>query len=56
LSAEGEANRAFKVEDPKGYVEHRLRASKARSPEAYDQNKAKAEVYLSKLYKDSLNK
>jgi hypothetical protein len=56
LTAEGEANRAFKKEDPRGYVEHRLRASKARNPEAYDQNKAKAEAYLSKLYKDSLNK
>lgn len=56
LNAEVQANREFKQEDPQGYVEQRLRASKARHPERFEQNKAKAEVYLSKLYRESLNK
>jgi antirestriction protein len=56
LSAEGQANREFKQEDPTGYVEQRLRASKARHPEKYDENQRKAEKYLSRLYQDALRK
>lgn len=56
LSAEGQANKVFKQEDPVGYVEQRLRASETRYPQRYEQNKAKAEAYLSKLYRESLNK
>jgi len=56
LSAEGQANREFKQEDPKGYVQQRLRVSKARYPERYEENKAKAEAYLSKQYRESLEK
>lgn len=56
LTAEGQANREFKRDDPEGYVEHRLRASKVRHPERYEANKAKAEAYLSKLYRESLDK
>nr|MBI5455485.1 hypothetical protein [Candidatus Levybacteria bacterium] len=56
LTAEGEANRQFKTDDPEGYVEQRLRASKARYPERYDENNARAERYLSKLYGKSLKK
>jgi len=56
LKAEGQANREFKQDNPRGYVEHRLRASKARHPERYEQNKAKAEKYLSKLDRQSLEK
>lgn len=56
LSAEGQANREFKQEDPEGYVQQRLRASKARYPERYKDNKRKAERYLSKLYSESLKK
>jgi hypothetical protein len=54
LTNEGQANREFKQEDPNGYVEQRLRASKAKHPEKYDENKRKAEAYLSKLYQDTL--
>lgn len=56
LSAEGQANREFKQEDPQGYVEQRLRASKVRHPERYDVNKRKAERFLSDLYRESLKK
>jgi len=56
LAAEGQANRDFKQEDPEGYVEQRLRASKARYPERYDENRTKAERYLRKLYGESLKK
>lgn len=54
LSAEGQANREFKADDPKEYVEQRLRASKVRYPEKYGENKAKAERYLSNLYSQAL--
>ena len=56
LSAEGQANREFKQEDPAGYVEQRLRVSKALHPTRFEANKARAEVYLSKLYRDNLDK
>ncbi|MCL6096681.1 MAG: hypothetical protein M1444_03315 [Patescibacteria group bacterium] len=56
LSAEGQANREFKKDDPEGYVEQRLRASKARYPERYEENQRKAEKYLSGLYQKALRK
>lgn len=56
LSAEGKANAAFKHEDPAGYVEHRLRASKARHPENFAENEERAKKYLSKLYRSGLKK
>ena len=56
LSAEGQANIEFKKDDPGGYVEQRLRASKARYPERYEDNKRKAEKYLSRLYQETLRK
>lgn len=56
LTAEGQANREFKQDDPEGYVDQRLRASRTRYPEKYDENKAKAERYLSELYSKSLKK
>lgn len=46
LTAEGQANRDFKREDQRGYVEQRLRVSKALHPENYEENKTKAERYL----------
>lgn len=51
LTVETQTNREFKQEDPKGYVEQRLRASKVRYPDRYEENKRKAEAYLGKLYK-----
>ncbi len=56
LKAEGQANVGFKQEDPEGYVEQRLRVSKAKHPERYEENKKRAEEYLSKLYSESLKK
>ncbi|MCL5435132.1 MAG: hypothetical protein M1405_01965 [Patescibacteria group bacterium] len=50
LTAEGQANRQFKQEDPMGYVEQRLRASRARYPERYEVNKARAQKYLNRLF------
>lgn len=49
LTAEGEANGEFKKEDPIGYIQQRLRVSKAKRPENYERNKRKAEEYLEKL-------
>lgn len=56
LTAEGQANRLFKHEDPEGYVEQRLRVSKAKHPEKADENQRKAERYLSGLYRQSLDR
>jgi hypothetical protein len=56
LSAEGEANRRFKEEDPQGYLMQRLRVSEAKHPENADESKRKAEEYLSKLYSQDLKK
>lgn len=56
LAAEGQANREFKQEDPEGYVEQRLRVSKALHPNSFEANKARAEAYLSKLYRANLDK
>lgn len=66
LSAEGEANAEFKQDDSEGYVEQRLRVSKAKHPERFIDrivdgkivkgNQTKAEQYLSKLYRKSLDK
>lgn len=49
LSQEGEANRAFKQQDPIGYVEHSLRRSKIKHPDRYRENKQKAEAYIDAL-------
>lgn len=56
LSAEGKANVEFKNEDREGYVKHSLRRSKIKHPERYEENKTKAERYLSDLYKKALDK
>lgn len=56
LTAEGQANREFKAEDPEGYVEQRLRASKARYPERYEANKAKADNFIAKTRRSLLRK
>lgn len=56
LSAEGQANREFKQEDPEGYVEQRLRVSKALHPENFEANKTRAEAYLRQLYRANLDK
>ncbi len=56
LTAEGQANREFKAEDPEGYVEQRLRVSKAKHPENAEENQARAERYLSRLYRQGLKK
>ena len=56
LSQEGQANRQFKQEDPEGYAKHSLRRSKIKHPENFEENKKKAEAYLSRLYKDVLRK
>jgi hypothetical protein len=56
LTAEGQANREFKQDDPEGYVEQRLRVSKALHPDKFEANKAKAEAYLQKLYRENLDK
>ncbi len=54
LSNEGKANREFKKEDPIGYVKHRLRVSKTKHPEHYEESKRKAEAYLGRLYSEGL--
>lgn len=56
LTAEGQANALFKQENREGYVEQRLRVSKAKHPEKADENDLKAERYLSELYRQSLRK
>ena len=56
LNAEGQANREFRNEDPEGYLEQRLKVSRAKHPERYAQNEERAERYLSKLYRESLKK
>ena len=56
LTAEGQANREFKHEDPEGYVEQRLRVSKAKHPERANENQRRAERYLSNLYRQSLDR
>lgn len=56
LTAEGEANRQFKQEDPEGYLNQRLRVSRAKHPERADENTTRAQNYLSKLYRDGLSK
>ncbi len=55
LSVVGDANRIFKKEDPEAYTKHMLRQSKINRPENYDENITKAERYLSRLYRKSLN-
>jgi hypothetical protein len=54
LSTVGQANRAFKTEDPEGYVNHMLRQSRVNKPNNYDMNVARAQEYLSNLYRGSL--
>lgn len=49
LSAEGQANKEAKKKDPRAYLAHRLEASKARYPERYAENKARAEKHLKDL-------
>ena len=56
LDAEGKANKEFKHEDPEGYIEQRLRVSKARHPEKFQQNHTKAERYLRKIQRQNLPK
>ncbi len=56
LTAEGQANREFKSQDPEGYVQQRLRVSLAKHPERADENREKAQKYLSNLYRESLKK
>ena len=56
LTAEGQANKEFKHEDPEGYVEQRLRVSKAKHPERANENQRRAERYLSNLYRQSLDR
>lgn len=56
LTAEGDANRGFKQEDPEGYVQQRLRVSKVKHPDRADENQRRAEKYLSNLYRKSLRK
>ena len=57
LTAEGQANRLFKHEDPEGYVEQRLRVSRAKHPERAEENQRRADRhFLSNLYKQSLVK
>lgn len=56
LAAEGQANREFKETDPEGYVQQRLRVSKAKHPERADENTRRAEEYLSNLYRQSLKR
>lgn len=56
LTAEGQANRDFKNEDPEGYIEQRLRVSKAKHPERAEASQLRAEKYLSKLYRANLQK
>ncbi len=48
LSIEGEANRAFKKDDPAGYLMQRLRISKIKHPDRYADNEKRAKVYLAK--------
>lgn len=55
LKRQSEKNRRFKKEDPEGYVRHMLDESKYRHPERYDENKRRAEEYLSTLYRQGLN-
>lgn len=54
LSKQGEIRRKFKQDNPEGYVEHMLKESQYRYPEIADENQRRAEIYLSKLYRDSL--
>ncbi len=56
LTAEGQANIEFKEADPEGYVQQRLRVSKAKHPERADENTRRAEEYLSTLYRQSLKR
>lgn len=49
LTAEGEANREFKKQDPRGYVEQRLRVSKSKHPERYEANVVRAGRYVNKM-------
>lgn len=56
LTEQGQMRRRFKQDNPTGYVEHMLKESQYKFPDKADTNQSKAEAYLSKLYKDSLNK
>ncbi len=47
LTAEAKANQEFKKEDPKGYLNQRLRVSKVKHPENFEENHKRAKKYLS---------
>lgn len=55
LSEQGQMRRKFKQDNPAGYVEHMLKESQYKFPDKADANQSRAEEYLSKLYRSSLD-
>jgi len=48
IKVEGETHKEFKKEDPEGYLQYMLRRSRINRPEAYEENKVKAETFREK--------